>query len=366
MTTVLLINQETIPHYRVRIYGYLASKMERQGHRLTVVSAGIQDGCEHSVRFAYEECPLSFWRLARVILRRRPDVVIYWVKLRYPYLFPLLLLLKVLRIKTVYWGHGSHLDGQRAMWLKRLGHAVEFWLSDVLLLYASHLRRHISAAFHRKVVIANNTLCFEGYTPRESPHACLARYGISTSRNVICMGRMQKRKRIDHLIDAFRLLDRPDVGLILVGPDSEGILARVQDRNIFKLGAIYGDERLDLLAAADVFCLPGAVGLSIVDAFYCGLPIVTEEGDESPEIMYLKDGINGFVVPRGQTTKLAERIRQLLDDETTRRRFSQAAREEICSNGHIDRMCEGFCEAIRVAVCGGKLSPMLESVRPTA
>lgn len=181
MTTVLLINQETIPHYRVRIYGYLASKMERQGHRLTVVSAGIQDGCEHSVRFAYEECPLSFWRLARVILRRRPDVVIYWVKL-IPVPVPLASAAQLSGSKQSIGATEATLDGQRAMWLKRLGHAVEFWLSDVLLLYASHLRRHISAAFHRKVVIANNTLCFEGYTPRESPHACLAWYGISTSQ----------------------------------------------------------------------------------------------------------------------------------------------------------------------------------------
>lgn len=354
MSRVLLVNQETIPHYRVPIYGHLASYMKEKGHDLTVVSAGIQDGCPCPVKFAYEERSLTFPSLAALIIRMKPDVVIYWIKLRYPYLFPLLLFLKGLRKKAIYWGHGSHLDGHRAMWFKRLGHNIEFWLSDVLLLYAPHLAKHVNRAFHHKVVIANNTLCFDQYTPRDSRSACLARYGITTPKNIICMGRMQWRKRIDHLVAAFISLKRRDVGLILVGPDSNGVLNQVDGANIYKLGPIYGDAGLDLLAAADVFCLPGAVGLSIVDAFYSGLPIVTEDGDESPEIMYLKDGVNGFVVPRGDIAQMADKLRFLLDNDVTREQFSQAARHEILTNGHIDKMCEGFCNAISLSLPDGK------------
>jgi len=146
---------------------------------------------------------------------------------------------------------------------------------------------------------------------------------------------------------AFELLNRSDVGLILVGPDSDGILQNVHSDNIYKLGPIYGDEMLDLLSAADVFCLPGAIGLSIVDAFYCGLPIVTEDGDVSPEIMYLKDGINGFVVQRGNVHQLAAKIEILLDDDKLRETFSRAAKNEISTNGHIDNLCRGFTDALR-------------------
>jgi hypothetical protein len=76
-----------------------------------------------------------------------------------------------------------------------------------------------------------------------------------------------------------------------------------QSSNFYKRGPIYGDKKLDLLSAADVCCLPGAVGLSTVDALHCGLAFVTENGYESPELMYLRDGVNGFVVTKGKIQK---------------------------------------------------------------
>ena len=93
--------------------------------------------------------------------------------------------------------------------------------------------------------------------------------------------------------------------------------------------------------------MPGAVGLSIVDAFYCGLPVVTEEGEESPEIMYLKDGVNGFIVPNGDIQQLAAKLQLLLEDDALRAQFSLAAKNEIMTNGHIDNMCKGFRDALR-------------------
>ena len=141
-------------------------------------------------------------------------------------------------------------------------------------------------------------------------------------------------------------LDSSQNGLILVGPDPEKELATVEGENIYKLGPIYGRDRLDLLYAADVFCLPGAVGLSIVDAFHCGLPFVTEEGDESAEIMYLKDGVNGFIVPRDDIKTLSEMLQILLDDPQLRNRFSEAAKREIIENGNQDTLCNGFMAAL--------------------
>jgi glycosyltransferase involved in cell wall biosynthesis len=137
-----------------------------------------------------------------------------------------------------------------------------------------------------------------------------------------------------------------ETGLILVGSDDEGILDNIEGENIFRLGPVYGEESLELLSASDVYCLPGAIGLSIVDAFYCGLPVVTENVVHGPEIMYLKDGVNGFMIPKGNITQLAAKLKMLLTDGALRERFSQAARNEIMTNGHIDRMCEGFRRAL--------------------
>jgi glycosyltransferase involved in cell wall biosynthesis len=270
--------------------------------------------------------------------------------MRHLYLFPVYLLVKgIFRRKMVWWGQGRDLAKPNAI-LKNIAYGTEHAACDSIILYAEHLKKHIAPRFHHKVFIANNTLALTYLgLPADSKEKVLRSFNIHTQKNIICMGRFQRRKRIDQLLAAMQLMNRPDVGLILVGPDLEGVLENVAGPNIYKLGPIYDDRRFDLLSAADVYCLPGAVGLSIIDAFYCGLPFVTEEGDESAEIGYLKHGENGFEVPRGNVNELARSLLMLLDNEELRGRFSVAARREAAVNASIEQLCEGFAQALRHA-----------------
>lgn len=348
MIRVLLINQGKIPHYRIPVYGYLTSYLQRYGFELMVASGGIESHNPHPVEFQFSEIPLSLLSLVRLISRQRIDVIVFWVNLKHLFLFPLCLIAKVvMRTKIIYWGHGRDLADPGAR-IKNLAYAAEHGLCDSIILYAEHLKKYVRPRFQKKIFVANNTLCisYPGL-PLEAKDSVLAKYGIHTRKNVICVGRIQKRKRLDELIEAHAHMNRPDVGLILVGPDPDGILSQVQATNIYKLGPIYGDKKFELLSAADVCCIPGAVGLSIVDAFYCGLPLLTEDGDESPEIMYLRNGVNGFVVPKGNVKALAQKLQLLLDNDLLRRRFSEAAKKEIVENGNIDKFCAGFRDAIR-------------------
>jgi glycosyltransferase involved in cell wall biosynthesis len=350
MTKVLLINQEKVPHYRVAVYNRLSEYLKQENFALTVASGGIQDGSTHAVEFDFRAAPLSFLLLAKLLLEIKPDILIFWVGLKFLYLYPILFLAKILGRQTIHWGHGSDLLKPKGLGLtlRTFAYNIDFRMASAIILYAQHLKKNVKAKFQNKIFIANNTLALD-YVPNAhfDKASCLSKYKITTAKNIICCGRMQRRKRIENLVAAFKLLDRRDVGLILAGPDPEGVLRDVRGGNLHILGPMYGDEIMELLFACDVFCLPGAVGLSIVDAFYCGLPIVTEEGDESPEIMYLKDGVNGFVVPRGDVRQLMEKLERLLDNDALRKQFSIAAREEIMTNGHVDKMCQGFSDALR-------------------
>ena len=351
MIRVLLLHSGNIPHYRVPVYGYLSRYLERCGFDLTVASEGIQSDSPHPVEFKFVEAPLSILSIARLVYRQKFAVIILFVDLRHLYLFPTYLIAKgLLRRKMVWWGQGRNLLSGRNARFKDLAYTTEHALCDAIILYAEHLKKYVHRRFHHKVFVANNTLCMESsYLSPERRVSVLAKYNITTSRNIICAGRLQRRKRLDHLVAAVKRMNRPDVGVILVGPDAEGILADLRGPHIYSVGSVYGQEKLDLLSAADVYCLPGAVGLSIVDAFHCGLPFVTEEGDESAEIMYLKDGENGFAVPRGDIGALAEKLQLLLDDDSLRQQFSEAARKEVADNAHIDRLCSGFQDALRWA-----------------
>ena len=348
MIRVLLINQDKIPHYRIPVYGYLTSYLERYGFELIFLSVGIQSDNPHPIKFQYAEITLSVVNLLRFISKQRVDIIIFWVNLKHLYLFPTYLISKIiLRRKIIYWGHGRDLLDNEAR-IKNLAYALQHAMCDAIILYAEHLKKYVLNRFHKKVFVANSTLYMDypGLTPGVTRDNILAEYGVKTKKNIVCMGRMQKRKRLDHLAEALVYMNRPDIGLILVGPDPEGILDNIRGDNIYKLGPIYGENRFDLLSAADVYCLPGAVGLSIIDAFYCGLPFVTEAGDESAEIMYLKDGVNGFIVPRGNIQEMAQKLLLLVDDNHLRERFSHAAKQEIAESGNIEKLCSGFRDAL--------------------
>ena len=60
----------------------------------------------------------------------------------------------------------------------------------------------------------------------------------------------------------------------------------------------------------------------------------------------VEDGVNGFIVPQGDISLLSKKLELLLDDDDLRNKFSNAARREIFSNGHIETMCQGFWESL--------------------
>jgi glycosyltransferase involved in cell wall biosynthesis len=348
MISVLLIHAGIIPHYRVPVYGYLARYLKPYGFDLTVVSGGIQPDNPYAIEFRYFKMNLSALSIVRFIFRHHVDVIIDYMALRHWYLFPTYLIAKgILRRKMIYWGQGRDLLDAKAR-MKNLAYALEQGLCDAIVLYAEHLRKYVPKRFQKKIFVANNTLhlSYKGLPIGMSRESILAEYGIKTKKNIICIGRIQRRKRLDHLAEALAYMKRPDIGLILAGPDLEGILNRIEGDNIFKLGPIYGDKKYDILSSADVYCLPGAVGLSIVDAFHCSLPFVTEEGDESAEIMYLKDGVNGFIVPRNNIPVLSEKLLLLLDNGDLRAQFGAAAKREIEVNGNMNTFCSGFRKAL--------------------
>ena len=348
MIRVLLLHGGQIPHYRVPVYNNLSHYLKERSFALTVISEGVQSGSPAAVLFDHVVMDLSVWSIVRTVWRGNFEVVIMWVNMRYGYLFPVYLAVKgILGRKMIWWGQGRDLAKPNDM-IKNLAYGTEHAFCDAIILYAEHLRKYVAHRFQHKIFVANNTLAitYSGL-PVGSKEKVLRSYNIQTEKNIICMGRFQERKRVGQLLKAVRSMNRSDVGLILVGPDSEGVLAQVAEPNIYKLGPIYGDQRFDLLSSADVYCLPGAVGLSIVDAFYCGLPFVTEEGDESAEIGYLKHAVNGFIVPRDDIGELARTLLLLLDNDELRVRFAEAARKEALTNASVDKMCEGFVLALK-------------------
>src|SRR5258707_13490697 len=96
VTKVLLINQEKVPHYRVAVYNRLSEYLKNENFVLTVASGGIQDGSTYPVEFDLRAALLSFRRLAKLCFVIKPDILIFWVGLKFLYLYPIPFLAKIL------------------------------------------------------------------------------------------------------------------------------------------------------------------------------------------------------------------------------------------------------------------------------
>ena len=141
-------------------------------------------------------------------------------------------------------------------------------------------------------------------------------------------------KRIDLLIDALQILGgRPNgrpVKLLILGDGRER--ARIENHiaraglqdDVFMIGAV--KDVKPYLAHLDIAVSSSdREGLSnaILEAMAAGLPVVTTDVGESRDLV--KED-NGYLVPSGDASALADRIGRLIADSDLRRRMGQASR----------------------------------------
>ena len=94
-----------------------------------------------------------------------------------------------------------------------------------------------------------------------------------------------------------------------------------------------------------VFSIPVNVGLGINEAIFWGMPVVTMQGFQPPEIYYLKEGETGFIV-NGEA-EYKEKLLALLNDEKELARMKKECEKEYEAEVSIDRMYQGFIDAVR-------------------
>jgi len=341
-------------HYRVSVYNYFWRHFREHGWDFAVISNKIQSQNQIRPQFEFIECPFDFFRYRAEIQRINPDVVILFLHLKELIFWPLIHWLKLVGIPVALWTKTRNLDDCE----NRIRNAFFDYvncLSDGLILYNSSLTRFLPERCQGKVFVANNTLNFEDYPViPESKEEIKRDLSIPFEKVVLFSGRIgeeQNRKKVDHLIDIFREFDRSDVGLVIVGSGlSDELRARMNPANTLYLGEVHDPENRkisQIFKMADICSIPGHVGLGINQAFFWGLPMVTERGNQPPEIEYLRDGENGFIVPEDDRLALRDRLLFLIGNDEERRRMSGNARRDILTNASIEGMFHGFLSCVR-------------------
>jgi phosphatidylinositol alpha-mannosyltransferase len=147
--------------------------------------------------------------------------------------------------------------------------------------------------------------------------------------NILFVGRLEKRKGFDYLLEAYRLIKQevPDCRLIQVGTGvrlrkkyekrvSQHALADVH----FTGYATYSDLPR-YYKTADIACFPStgweSQGIVLLEAMAVGKPIIASDIDGYSSV--LTNGVEGISVPPRNAEKLAEALLKLIKDKNLRR-----------------------------------------------
>jgi glycosyltransferase involved in cell wall biosynthesis len=349
---VLLISNRVM-HYRVPVYNYFHRRFCESGYEFSVLADELSGDNQKPIEFGLQQLPFDFLKYRKVIRDLRPAAVILFLHMKDRIIWPLIHWLKVRRIPFAFWTKGGNWDDPDSRLKYCLFNYIHA-LSDGLILYSTACKNFIHPRFHAKAFVANNTLNFESF-PRvaESKEEIKRELGIPFAKTVLFMGNMAAdsgRKRVDHLIEIFRNLQREDVGLVLVGPGmSPDLQRRLNPRNTRYFGNLQDPEDRQinrLCKMADLCAIPGHVGLGLNQAFYWGLPVITEEGHHPPEIAYLKPGRNGFIVPSGALAAFEQRMLEVLDNDEFRAELSRNAALDIRNDASPEIMFQGFHQCV--------------------
>ncbi len=150
----------------------------------------------------------------------------------------------------------------------------------------------------------------------------VSRESLSTPEGVpvaLALARLHEKKGLDTLLDATAQLPDLHVWIAGEGPLEAELKAHAArlglDARVRFLG--WRNDRGALLAACDIVAFPSRYepfGTVTVDAWAAGRPLVA--ADAVGPAAYVKDGVNGLLVPKNDPAALASAIGRILYDKT--------------------------------------------------
>ncbi|MDR4484985.1 MAG: glycosyltransferase [Nitrospirales bacterium] len=314
----IAIIQRKIPHYRTAFFAKLNVQAKEAGLDITVYTGLAPEGgasCGFRFKVLSEKLLTGqengpYWLEGLTRASRGSDIIIAPQELQclnIPYLW---VRRKTLCRHWIWWGHGYNFKAKAGRnWLASLKDAMKHFMTkrgDGLITYTASGKEY----WRRRGMAADwvmpyfNTLDVEGLreagaqVTEETLVQVRRQLGLEGKRVLLFSGSLYPEKEVDFLLKTFALLQssHPNVALLILGDGSErNRLEELRDALNLQHVHFLGEDNDPVhtgvyFKLADLFVLPGAVGLAIVHGFAYGLPLVTtEQGFHGPEIEYLSN-----------------------------------------------------------------------------
>ena len=380
MTKVTIL-QETLTNYRVDFFEKLSAA---KGIELTLVYSPLSQKLkaqsfkefEPAGKFKSRLMPISteqtfrYWaRMMIYFWRQSPDVVVTGLWMRSLYL--LVILKHLFGFKLVFWYGGfPYRDEEKVgkvaselMKRKYFFRPFRVFLDscDAFVLYSRQAKESMAKYMNidsRKMFVAPNSpntdLYFQEKLALNSQHEDIRRltkiFSPNGERVLLTLGRLDQTRRIDLMLEAFSVVQRQysQVSLVIIGdgnerPRMEELSAAMGLKNVFFVGEIYDDREIAKYMYLS-YSYSGIASMAVKIAMAMGVPVVGF--DYGLEVHDIEDGNNGYVVEFGNVNRLAEKILVLLQHTELRDYFGSEAYLKMKTSINIDKMVEGFGQAI--------------------
>jgi phosphatidyl-myo-inositol alpha-mannosyltransferase len=153
--------------------------------------------------------------------------------------------------------------------------------------------------------------------------------------NILFVGRLEKRKGLKYLLDAYSRLkwDLPDIRLLVVGPgnldkESHRLLSARNPQDVVFVGRVPYRDLPRYYATADIFCSPAtgseSFGIVLLEAMAAGKPIIASDIEGYKGI--ISHGQQGLLFRRRDPEALAATINYLAHNPDLRQRMGATGR----------------------------------------
>jgi glycosyltransferase involved in cell wall biosynthesis len=147
-------------------------------------------------------------------------------------------------------------------------------------------------------------------------------------------GRLTAQKALGRALDAIAATDGVQLVIAGEGPDRESLERRAKDLGLVDrvsfIGAQPRERVIELFRAADATVLTSSwenFPHTVVEALAVGTPVVAMNAGGVAEVVH--DGVNGLVVPSGDTRALSEALKRYFEDAELRARLRASAAQSV-------------------------------------
>jgi glycosyltransferase involved in cell wall biosynthesis len=276
----------------------------------------------------------TIWKLSRVI-RQRQITLVHTNTTRATIYVSLATL--VLNIPVVWHVRIPHTDGLLDRYLAST--------SSFIIVVSQAVKKRFNWLKKEKIKVIYNGVDTKSFSPGQPSDGIMSKFNLKNENVVIgAVGRISPEKGLEFLISAIKDVIKvySHAKVLIVGEGNTQYHFALQTKvdelslssNVIFTG--FHEDVPEILRCIDIFCLPSMTegfNRTLLEAMSCGLPIIATSVGGNVEI--IQDGVNGLLVPPGNSSALASAIIELLQNKRKAQKMGTEGRRVVEQNFNI-------------------------------